>query len=107
MRDRGFARTLGQLAWATTPDPKPLVALTFDDGPSARHTPAIVDELDRLGVGASFFLVGREAVVRPALVREIADRGHAVGQHTWDHAPLDVLDDRGFAEQVVRATGVI
>lgn len=61
------------------------VALTFDDGPDPEHTPAILDELRRLGVVATFFLVGRNAQAHPQIVRRILDDGHAVGSHSYSH----------------------
>jgi peptidoglycan/xylan/chitin deacetylase (PgdA/CDA1 family) len=64
------------------------VALTFDDGPHPDTTPALLAALRRLGVRATFFLVG-EAVDRwPALARQIAAEGHAVGNHTQHHRLL-------------------
>lgn len=61
------------------------VALTFDDGPNARTTPAILDALKAECVRATFFLIGRHAAELPALVRrEVAD-GHTIGHHTFSH----------------------
>lgn len=60
------------------------VWLTIDDGPSD-DTPAILDLLDRHGAKATFFLVGERAQARPELVREIAARGHAIGNHSHSH----------------------
>ncbi len=64
------------------------VALTFDDGPDPETTPRVLDLLDRFGARASFFCVGRRALAHPALVREIAQRGHAVENHSFCHATL-------------------
>jgi len=61
------------------------VALTFDDGPDPEHTPVVLDELRRLGVVATFFLVGRRAQAHPQLVRRIVDEGHALGSHSYSH----------------------
>jgi peptidoglycan/xylan/chitin deacetylase (PgdA/CDA1 family) len=61
------------------------VALTFDDGPDPVHTPAILDELSRLGVPATFFVVGSSAHAHPDLVRRILADGHAVGSHSDSH----------------------
>lgn len=60
------------------------VWLTIDDGPS-RDTPAILDLLDAHGARATFFLVGERAEAHPALVREIAARGHDIGNHSHTH----------------------
>ncbi len=61
------------------------VALTFDDGPDPEHTPAILDELARLGAVATFFLVGANAQTHPRIVRRILAEGHAVGSHSSSH----------------------
>ncbi len=68
------------------------VVLTFDDGPSPAHTRAILDALDAHCTKATFFMVGRMAAADPALVREVARRGHTVGAHTWSHARLQGMD---------------
>lgn len=61
------------------------IALTFDDGPSAKTTPLILDSLAAECVKATFFLVGRNAAALPQLVkREIAE-GHTVAHHTFSH----------------------
>ncbi len=61
------------------------VALTFDDGPHPLITPWILDQLDREGVSATFFVVGKQATLYPELVREIIRRGHALGSHSYAH----------------------
>ncbi len=76
------------------------VALTFDDGPSAKFTPQILDILRHYNVKATFFIVGSEAKERPALVRRIVAEGHEIGNHTWDHLALPNLDENGFRVEV-------
>lgn len=61
-----------------------LVWLTIDDGPSD-DTSTILDALDAHGAKATFFLVGARAAARPDLVREIARRGHGIGNHSSTH----------------------
>jgi peptidoglycan/xylan/chitin deacetylase (PgdA/CDA1 family) len=62
------------------------VALTVDDGPDPDHTPAMLDELDRLGLVATFFCLGEHVEAHPALVAEVVRRGHGVGTHGHRHA---------------------
>jgi peptidoglycan/xylan/chitin deacetylase (PgdA/CDA1 family) len=64
------------------------VALTFDDGPHPRWTPAVLDLLASRGVKATFFLVGRKVDDHPGVVRAIVDQGHAVGLHSHAHDRL-------------------
>jgi peptidoglycan-N-acetylglucosamine deacetylase len=64
------------------------IALTFDDGPNPAITPSLLDLLDRHQVRATFFVMGRSVRAYPALAKEIADRGHTVGNHTDTHPAL-------------------
>jgi len=61
------------------------IALTFDDGPDPEVTPRVLDLLDRFEAKASFFCVGEKAAAYPALVKEIARRGHSVENHSYHH----------------------
>lgn len=64
------------------------IALTFDDGPSPRTTPRVLDVLDRYGARATFFVLGTRVRAHPTLLREITSRGHAIGNHTDTHPRL-------------------
>ncbi|MFA3873282.1 polysaccharide deacetylase family protein [Streptomyces sp. MMCC 100] len=61
------------------------VALTFDDGPDPVSTPHFLDVLDVLGVRATFFVLGENAVRHPAVARELVRRGHELAVHGWRH----------------------
>lgn len=61
------------------------VALTFDDGPDPVSTPAVLDELDRLGVRATFFVLGSQVRRAGALTAELVERGHELGVHGDTH----------------------
>jgi len=61
------------------------IALTIDDGPHPQVTPQVLDMLDAYGVRATFFCIGEHAARYPALCREIAERGHAVENHSQHH----------------------
>jgi peptidoglycan/xylan/chitin deacetylase (PgdA/CDA1 family) len=82
-----------------TPDAS-LIALTFDDGPNPAHTPQLLSLLERYAAPASFFLVGRFARACPELVREIADRGHTIGNHTETHVNLAWLPAWRIADEL-------
>jgi cellulose synthase/poly-beta-1,6-N-acetylglucosamine synthase-like glycosyltransferase/peptidoglycan/xylan/chitin deacetylase (PgdA/CDA1 family) len=64
------------------------VALTFDDGPDPRWTPAIADALKRLHVPATFFEVGEHVVENPGVVDDLRRDGFGLGNHTFSHADL-------------------
>lgn len=87
------------------------VALTFDDGPDPQYTPAVLDVLAAFGVTATFFLIGRNALAHPDLVRRIAAAGHEIANHTQDHLWLDSIALPVVARQIrdaetsLRATG--
>lgn len=91
------------------------VVLTFDDGPMPAVTRPILDILDRFCTKATFFPVGRMAVAHPAIVKDVAGRGHTLGSHTWSHArlrdaPFDVAKEEiehGFAAVALAAGGPI
>ena len=61
------------------------LALTFDDGPDEISTPAFLDELDRLGWKATFFMLGANAAACPDLTAEVARRGHEIAVHGYSH----------------------
>ncbi len=69
-------------------EPKEVV-LTFDDGPMPTVTRSILDTLDRYCTKATFFSVGRMALAYPSTVKNIIERGHTIGSHTWSH-PLNL-----------------
>ncbi|RMG16163.1 MAG: polysaccharide deacetylase family protein [Planctomycetota bacterium] len=63
------------------------VALTYDDGPDPRATPALLELLAARGVRATFFCVGERAAAHPELVRRLAAEGHQVENHSQRHSP--------------------
>ena len=67
------------------------VALTFDDGPDARSTPALLELLREAGVEAAFFCVGERVAAHPELTARIAGQGHLVENHSYGHGNLTNL----------------
>ena len=78
-----------------------LVALTFDDGPAPHWTPAVLDVLDRANAPATFFMVGRNLERHHDLVRGRMDR-HVIGNHSWSHPDLAMLDLHGVYDELQR-----
>jgi peptidoglycan-N-acetylglucosamine deacetylase len=105
-----FFLRLGMFVDVVTQGPKEAcgVALTFDDGPSAEHTPRVLDQLDEAGVKATFFLIGRKVAAHPELARAIVERGHAVGVHSYAHSRLfSLLSVEAVRLDVARAIDAV
>jgi peptidoglycan/xylan/chitin deacetylase (PgdA/CDA1 family) len=83
------------------------VALTFDDGPHADATPELLELLERAGVRATFFLLGRMAEELPEVARAIVDAGHEVGVHGYEHRLLIKHGPVATRLDISRATAAI
>jgi peptidoglycan/xylan/chitin deacetylase (PgdA/CDA1 family) len=84
------------------------VALTFDDGPHPEHTLRVLDILDDYGVKATFFVLGSKADKHPQIIAEIAQRGHEIGVHGYDHDRFSSLRTAARIEaDVARAIAVV
>jgi len=83
------------------------VALTFDDGPHAHGTPAVLEALDRVGATATFFLVGEQVERRPTLAAEIAAAGHEVAAHGYSHRLHLLRTPRALRDDLERALSTI
>jgi peptidoglycan-N-acetylglucosamine deacetylase len=83
------------------------IALTIDDGPSPIYTPQILQILDRYHVTASFSMVGENVTYYPSVAREVADAGHVIVNHTWDHADLAKLTKSQTRAEIGNATDAI
>jgi peptidoglycan/xylan/chitin deacetylase (PgdA/CDA1 family) len=86
---------------------RPIVALTFDDGPDPRFTPAVLDLLRRHQARATFFLIGQNALAHPDLVARELDGGHEIGNHTFDHPDLELLASYQVDEEIERGADAI
>lgn len=89
-------------------DPEPAVTaahkvyLTFDDGPSA-NTEKILDILDNYDVKATFFVVGKENDTAKEALRQIVERGHTLGMHSYSHKYSEIYSsEEAFAEDFVK-----
>ena len=65
------------------------IAITFDDGPNPYFTQKILDILDSFNVKATFFVIGRKCLKYPEILKEIKQRGHLIGNHTFSHKSGD------------------
>jgi peptidoglycan-N-acetylglucosamine deacetylase len=85
----------------------PTVALTFDDGPDPRWTPAVLDALRAADAPATFFVLGPRAAAHPALVARMRTEGHAVGVHAHEHVRHTELDAEAGAADLDRALAIL
>ena len=92
---------------------QPLVALTFDDGPTESATRQVLDLLEKHNVLATFFVSGANAKSHPDIIADILARGHGIGNHSLNHLPFLMLKgsqtlyrEVAEAQAVLRSMGV-
>ncbi|MHB8145688.1 MAG: polysaccharide deacetylase family protein [Vulcanimicrobiaceae bacterium] len=100
--DQLFGKTL-----VRGPTNQRVVALTYDDGPNPPYTNAILHILEREHVRATFFVVGRAVAAYPSVVRREVRDGDVLGNHTWNHAHLIVLDRAQVRTTLARTSAAI
>lgn len=83
------------------------IALTFDDGPHPSYTKRILDVLDRYGVKATFFMIGTNVEYYPEVAREVARRGHEIGNHTYSHSRLTGMDGGRLTEELKKCEAIL
>jgi peptidoglycan/xylan/chitin deacetylase (PgdA/CDA1 family) len=79
---------------------KPMIALTFDDGPSL-HTERLLDMFKEHGARGTFFVVGNLIDSRHETVKRIYTEGHEIGNHSWSHRQLTKLDIQDMTDQIM------
>lgn len=79
---------------------KPMVALTFDDGPSA-HTDRLLDIFAKHSGRGTFFVVGNIIDNRKETVKRIVSDGHEIAGHSWNHRQLTNLSDQDIKDQIM------
>ena len=83
-------------------DGRSVIYLTFDDGPSSKVTPAILNTLKAENVKATFFIIGYEEEMKPMVQREI-DEGHTVALHTYSHDYAQVYkSEKAFFDDLTK-----
>lgn len=78
---------------------KPMVALTFDDGPGKR-TGELLDALEKYDAHATFFMLGQKVSSNEKVVRKMREIGCELGNHSYDHTSLTKLDIDGIKDQI-------
>lgn len=84
-----------------------VVALTFDDGPTAAGADSILPLLDSLGVRATFFVNGSALAERPDVGRRFVAAGHELGNHTWSHPRMLLKSQAAIRREVERTDSMI
>lgn len=85
---------------------KPMIALTFDDGPHYQRTPLLLEVLEQYDVKATFFVLGDRANEGPAnrkTVQAVAEAGHEIASHTYSHKNLKTLTLEQMTEEIMKA----
>ena len=85
----------------------PIVALTFDDGPTHAGLAAVLPLLDRYGAKATFFLIGSDIERRPELVRTLLAAGHEVGNHSFSHRRMIGRSAQFYDEEIARTDAAL
>lgn len=83
------------------------IYLTFDDGPIPRVTPWVLDLLEKYGIRATFFMVGDNARKHPAELEAVRERGHLLGNHTFNHVRGLQMGILPYAENVQKADSLL
>jgi peptidoglycan/xylan/chitin deacetylase (PgdA/CDA1 family) len=91
---------------------QPVIAMTFDDGPSAVLTPRLLDILKQRNIKVTFFVLGQLVQEHPEILQRAVAEGHEIGNHSWDHKALNKMTDGGLrheladtCSEITKATG--
>ena len=85
----------------------PRVALTFDDGPHPSYTKKLLDGLKERGVKATFFVVGENIPGNEEIIRQMAEDGHLIGNHTYDHQDISRMTTEQACEELTKTSDLI
>ena len=92
--------------WRMNPHKKS-VYLTFDDGPIPEATPYVLEVLDHYGIKATFFMVGDNIRKYPEVYQMVVERGHRVGNHTFNHIGGLRHSNAEYLENTEKANGLM
>jgi peptidoglycan/xylan/chitin deacetylase (PgdA/CDA1 family) len=85
----------------------PYVAMTFDDGPSDKLTPRLLDLLASRHIKVTFFVIGENVAEHPEIVARAAREGHEIANHSWSHPNLAKMSDDAVRSQLRRTDDAI
>jgi peptidoglycan-N-acetylglucosamine deacetylase len=85
----------------------PYIAMTFDDGPSAKLTPKLLDILAAHHIKATFFVLGENVTEHPEIVERAAREGHEIASHSWSHPNFAKMSQESVRSQLQRTDDAI
>ena len=97
---------LSRLVWRFSPN-KPVVYLTFDDGPNDSTTTDILKILEKEKIKGTFFCIGNNVVKNPEVFQEIIEKGHSVGNHSMSHINGWKVTKNKYLKDIEKATEII
>ena len=83
------------------------VALTFDDGPSPKTTPVVLDLLKKYNAKGTFFMVGHAVEGNEDIIKRVIAEGHQIGNHSWDHPVLTKISLEKAKSQINDTTAAL
>lgn len=84
------------------------LTITFDDGPHPEYTQDILNILKQYNAPATFFMIGKNVDVYPAIAKQVTDAGHEVGNHSYNHRNTHgILSTKKVAEEIAQCNGAI
>jgi peptidoglycan/xylan/chitin deacetylase (PgdA/CDA1 family) len=86
---------------------QPVIALTFDDGPSAVLTPRLLDILKQRNIKVTFFVLGQLVQEHPEILQRAVADGHEIGNHSWDHKALNKMAEGGLRHELADTSSEI
>jgi peptidoglycan/xylan/chitin deacetylase (PgdA/CDA1 family) len=85
----------------------PFIAMTFDDGPSEKLTPELLDLLAKRHLRATFFVIGQNAEAHPEILQRAVREGHEIGNHSWSHPAFAKMRDENVRRELQRTDDAI
>ncbi len=85
----------------------PFIAMTFDDGPSEKLTPKLLNLLATHHIKATFFVIGQNVADHPEIVARAAREGHEIANHSWSHPNYGKMSDEGIRRDLRRTDDAI
>ncbi len=86
---------------------KKYIALTFDDGPHAVYTAKLIDELEKLDVRVTFFLLGQKVYNNQDIVKKMYENKHEIGNHSYSHPDLRKMTFEEITQQIEDTNNII